>query len=148
MNQRTTAERFVLVADDDEDLRALIAATLRADGYDVIEASDGIELLDWLDRAVAESAPMPEVIISDVRMPVVSGLGVLRAMKDANVSLPVILITIFPDESTETVVERLGATGVLKKPFDMDDLRTAVLNARTVHARASGKFKRSAPVTR
>ena len=45
------------------------------------------------------------------------------------------------DASIWTVAERLGATGVLKKPFDMDDLRTAVVNARAVHERASSRFR-------
>jgi DNA-binding NtrC family response regulator len=124
----------VLVADDDDDLRALIAATLRDDHYDVIEARDGAELLAHLDAALDSPTRRPAVIVSDVRMPILSGLGVLSALRRAHVSMPVILITVFVDASIRSVAERLGATGVLAKPFDMDDLRTAVVNAAAVHA--------------
>jgi CheY-like chemotaxis protein len=141
MNHQADHGRLVLVADDDDDLRALIAATLRCDNYEVIEARNGAELLERLNTALESPDQRPEVIISDVRMPILSGLGVLSALKRAHVSMPVILITVFADDSIRTVAERLGATGVLKKPFDMDDLRTAVLNARAAHARASAKFR-------
>lgn len=125
----------MLVADDDDDLRALIAATLRDDDYDVIEACDGAELLAHLDVALDAPARRPAVIVSDVRMPILSGLGVLSALRRARVSMPVILITVFVDASIRSVAQRLGATGVLTKPFDMDDLRTAVVNAASAHAR-------------
>ena len=141
MSQPEDRRRLVLVADDDDDLRALIAATLRRDDYEVIEASNGAELLERLNTAIESPNKRPEMIISDVRMPILSGLGVLSALRRAHVSMPVILITVFADTSIRTVAERLGATGVLKKPFDMDDLRTAVVNARAAHERASAKFR-------
>jgi len=133
--------RSVLVADDDDDLRALIAATLRSDHYSVFEATNGAELLELLKKGLDAPEHRPELIISDVRMPILSGLGVLSALRRAQVSIPVILITVMADASIWTVAERLGATGVLKKPFDMDDLRTAVVNARAVHERASSRFR-------
>ncbi len=141
MSQPEDRGRLVLVADDDDDLRALIAATLRRDGYEVIEASNGAELLERLNAAIESPNKRPEMIISDVRMPILSGLGVLSALRRAHVSMPVILITVFADTSIRTVAERLGATGVLKKPFDMDDLRTAVVNAKAAHERMSAKFR-------
>ena len=141
MSQPEDRRRLVLIADDDDDLRALIAATLRRDDYEVIEARNGAELLEHLNTAMESPNKRPEMIISDVRMPILSGLGVLSALRRARVSMPVILITVFADTSVRTVAERLGATGVLKKPFDMDDLRTAVVNARAAHVRMSAKFQ-------
>jgi CheY-like chemotaxis protein len=125
----------VLVADDDEDIRSLVAEALRADGYRVIEARDGAELLEHLRGALDESGARPDVVVTDVLMPKLSGLGVLDALRRAQWNVPVILMTVLGDGSVHTLARRLGAVGVLKKPLDLDDLRTAVLNAGTAFAR-------------
>ena len=69
-------------------------------------------------------------------MPRLSGLGVLDALRRAQLHFPVILMTVLADSSVYVVAKRLGAVGVLMKPFDVDDLRTAVLNARVAYARS------------
>jgi CheY-like chemotaxis protein len=119
----------VLVADDDDELRALVVDALRADGYIVIEARDGEEMLAILDDALTNPATRPDVIVADVRMPKLSGLGVLHALRRSGVRLPFVMMTGFYPASVEVVAKRLGAQGVLRKPFDLDDLRTAVMNA-------------------
>ncbi len=120
--------RTVLVADDDDDLRSLLAETLTADGYTVVEAKDGCEALDYLTYALDIPALRPDVVLMDVRMPKLSGLGVLEALQVANLVVPSVVMTIL-DESVDVAAKRLGAVGVLHKPFDVDDLRTALLNA-------------------
>ena len=79
----------VLVADDDEDLRSLLAETFRADGYRVIEAHDGAELLEHLRAGLAGSGTHPDVVVTDVLMPKLSGLGVLDALRRAQWNVPV-----------------------------------------------------------
>ena len=118
----------IFLAEDDDDMRALIAMSLQNDGYEVIEAKDGAELLDLL--AGASSSPMrrPDIIVSDVLMPCYSGLGVLAALHKSSWNIPVILITARRDESVIRDAMRLGASAVVHKPFDIDDLRTAILN--------------------
>ncbi len=120
----------VLVADDDEDMRALVTATLHADGCSTVEACDGEELLELLRISLDEPWLRPDVVVADVKMPKLSGLGVLAALKRARWDLPVVMITVVSDESIHTVAKRLGAVGVLHKPFDPNDLLTAVRNAR------------------
>jgi two-component system response regulator (stage 0 sporulation protein F) len=120
----------VFVADDDDDLRALVVETLRSDGYTVVEARDGEELLALLSDTLADPGARPDIVVADVRMPKLSGLGVLEQLQRARVRLPVLLMTGFAPESVSIVARRLGAVGVLEKPFDVDDLRTAVLNVR------------------
>jgi CheY-like chemotaxis protein len=122
----------VLVADDDEDVRALIAAAIRADGHDVIEARDGVELLGRLTEVLNDRTRLPAVIVTDVLMPNLSGLGVLAAIRRTRWDVPVIVITAVNDSSIATVAQRFGAVTIFKKPLDMDDLRTAVLNARSM----------------
>jgi CheY-like chemotaxis protein len=125
----------VLVADDDEDMRELVAESLRCDGHCVIEARDGAELLERLGQALDHPGTRPDVVISDVLMPNLSGLGVLDALRRAQWHVPVILMTVLSDDSVRTTARRLGAVTVFRKPIDPDDLRTAVLNAATAYAR-------------
>ncbi len=127
--------RNILIADDDDDMRALMATTLRNDGYSVVEASDGAQLLEILRDAMDDVRVRPDILVTDIKMPRLSGLGVLQALRRARVRMPVILVTAFSDESMHTVAKRLGAVGVLQKPFDVDDLRTVVLNASTAFER-------------
>jgi two-component system response regulator (stage 0 sporulation protein F) len=99
----------VHIADDDEDLRTLIAEALRGDGHDVIEARNGADLLDHVEEAIADGKRLPTVIVSDVLMP---KLSVLR------------------DESVLTVARRLGSVALFRKPVDMHGLRVAVRTAQ------------------
>ena len=78
----------VLVAEDDEDMRTLIAETLRSDGHHVTEARDGADLLVRL-REGMRNADKPAVIVTDVLMPNLSGLGVLAALHGARWDIPV-----------------------------------------------------------
>jgi len=123
----------ILIADDDDDMRSLVADTFRSDGYTVIEARDGAELLYRLEHAFDDPRALPDVVVTDVMMPQLSGLGVLDALRRANLHFPVILMTVLADNSVHTVARRLGAVGVLQKPLDFDDLRTAVMNAVVAH---------------
>jgi CheY-like chemotaxis protein len=137
---QTTADAIqtpttVLVADDDDDMRDLVAGTLRADGYAVLEARDGADLLTQLETAMGDPAARPDLVVTDIMMPKLSGLGVLDALRRAQLHFPVILMTVLKDDSVYIVARRLGAVGVLRKPFDIDDLRTAVVNACLAYAR-------------
>jgi CheY-like chemotaxis protein len=118
----------IYLAEDDEDMRALIARSLQSDGYEVIEAKDGAELLDLLAGASTQPMRRPDIIVSDVLMPCYSGLGVLAALHKSAWKVPVILITARRDEGVVNDAMRLGASAVVHKPFDIDDLRTAILS--------------------
>jgi two-component system, NtrC family, response regulator AtoC len=129
--EQPTQPLTVLVADDDEDARALIVAAIRTDGHHVLESHDGVELLDRLTEVLSAPTRRPDVIVTDVRMPNLSGLGVLAALRRARWDVPVILITAMTDPSVLTVAQRFGVVTVFKKPLDLDNLRTAVLNAQS-----------------
>ncbi|MCW5890478.1 MAG: response regulator [bacterium] len=114
----------VLLADDDPDLRRLLSLTLRRAGYDVVEAGDGVELLDRLESTVAKRDYFG-VIVADVNMPGLTGLDVLAALRCTSWTTPVILITAFGDPATKAEADDLGAM-LLDKPLDLDALRVAV----------------------
>jgi DNA-binding response OmpR family regulator len=118
----------ILVAEDDDDMRDLIACSLRKDGYEVVVARDGAELLARLAMANASTKASEkfDLVISDIRMPAYSGITVLEGLRAEKWTVPVILMTAFGDDATRKKVEE--NEGILfDKPFDVDDLRTAVL---------------------
>lgn len=110
----------ILVAEDDDDMRSLVADTMRRDGYEVRAVSDGGHLLGQL-----AFGGEVDLLISDVRMPMLSGTAVLDSVRSALSTLPVILMTAFSDDATKAHAEELGAT-LLDKPFTVGELRAAV----------------------
>ena len=121
----------VLIADDDPDIRAELVSALSEDGYEVIEAADGNQLLEAVVQAFTDDdgEPRYDAIVTDVMMPGFSGLDVLTAMRTKTTRIPVLVITAFGDDRTVRMAASLGAVAVFRKPFDLDDFRTALLNA-------------------
>ena len=124
----------LLLAEDDFELRELLACVLRADGHEVVEARDGNELWELLSGQSAAEGGGFELVVSDVRMPGLTAFDVLTKLQRAAAETPVILITAFGDQTTHLRALRLGASRVFDKPFDCDDLRDAV--HETLHRRA------------
>ena len=118
----------VLLAEDDPELRALLAACLRADAHEVMEAEDGVELMALVE-AQTFAGTGPTVVVSDIRMPRLSGLEVLAAYPLTCRSVPFILITAFGDDRMRAEAHALGANRVLEKPLDLSHLRDAVRDA-------------------
>jgi DNA-binding response OmpR family regulator len=118
----------IVVAEDDAEMRHLVVDTLRDDGYDVLELSDGGRLLVNVAarmKAGVASEVAVDLVISDIRMPICTGLQILEVLRQAHWQTPVILMTAFGDKATRTRAEELGAI-LFDKPFDMDNLRMAV----------------------
>jgi two-component system response regulator AtoC len=125
-----TSGARVLVAEDDFDMRAMIAAALRADGYEVVEAANGIELLDAIATGLISRRREDtfDVVLSDVRMPRVNGIDVVTRLRRAKWSVPVVIMTASGDETFLAHLRELGIR-LLEKPFDLDDLRGAIAGA-------------------
>ena len=121
----------VLLVEDDHALRALLAAALRRRGYAVTELGDGTSavayLMPWISGQ--RTSPPPDAIVSDIRMPGSSGLELLPTVRDAGLRMPVILVTAFGAADTHAAAQRLGATLVLDKPFEIDALCERVRDA-------------------
>jgi CheY-like chemotaxis protein len=117
----------VLVADDDPEMRRLVSDTLRKDGYEIVEEPDGGRLLVRVAALYGRSGSVEPVdlIVSDVRMPVCTGLDILKGIRDAHWETPVVLMTAFADEEVRRRATSLGAT-LFNKPFQMADLRQTV----------------------
>lgn len=118
----------VLLAEDDHEMRALLVRALHRAGYEVIACSNGVELLEHLGSYFLSDEEHEEIdlIISDIRMPGLTGLEILEGLSKHDDFPPFILITAFGDAETHAEAERYGALAMFDKPFDIDDLLTKV----------------------
>lgn len=116
----------VLLADDDDELRAVLRLALAREGFEVIEAHRGDVALEVLAAAADGARALPDVLLLDFCMPELSGLGVLRIMRRFGRMPPAILMTAFPDDSVEVFARNFGASIVLRKPFNLDEVKEAV----------------------
>jgi len=125
----------VLLAEDDLELRSLIAMVLRRNGFQVEMATDGSEALERLASTVLgrTSGRSPDLLITDYRMPKFDGLDVIEALRLVGVRTPIILITAFGDAATHARAEALGVTAVLDKPFDLQDLLSLAHRATSTY---------------
>ncbi|KFE69974.1 response regulator [Hyalangium minutum] len=124
----------ILVADDQPEMRRLIRGALVRDGYEVVEVANGPALIHALiSGLLEEQTRAPDLIITDVRMPGMTGLEVLARLRREAWSIPFILITAFGDEALHREAERLGAARVLDKPFELAELRAAVRRVLKPH---------------
>jgi CheY-like chemotaxis protein len=126
---RLATGKRVLLAEDDPALRTLITESLRRDGHQVTSATNAAELWFILrDAHFHRQAPGPfDVLLTDQRMPLGTGLSVVEILRAVDPSLPVILITAFGDAELHAAARSLNVSAVFDKPFDLDDLRTALL---------------------
>ena len=120
----------VIVAEDEPDVRMMVTVALRGLGFEIQEARSGAELLDELGDGLLSGDPeaRPDVIISDIRMPGLTGLEILAGLRQVKWSTIFVLMTAFADRETREEARRLGADAFFAKPFDVDDLMTAVIN--------------------
>jgi CheY-like chemotaxis protein len=109
--------RTLLVVEDDDQLRGLYGTALREAGFDVREASDGLEALRRIDEQP------PDAIVLDLMLPRVSGFGVLHDIttQPHTRQIPVIVVT-----GTDELVNQYPVAAVLRKPLSPDDLVQAV----------------------
>jgi CheY-like chemotaxis protein len=116
----------VLLAEDDEEMRKLIVHALRND-YDVTECTDGYSLFKHLHSTLELKRDESfDVVISDIRMPGLTGIENVEIFHQNRGWPPIILITAFGDKETHALAEHLGVAAVLDKPFEIADLLTKV----------------------
>ena len=124
MDVEPTVVPTVLLAEDDREMRAMLAKALRKAGYLVQECPDGLQLLDLLGAVLFlhKGGETIDLIISDVRMPGATGQEVLEQFHNCQGFPPMILITAFGDELAHVKAEWFGAAAMFDKPFDVDAL--------------------------
>lgn len=108
----------VAVADDEKNLRDVLASILSAEGFDVRTASDGVGLMELV------ASFDPDVVLTDVSMPRMTGLEVARELRTRRSRARLLLMTAWP--AWDAAMESAGASAVLQKPFDIAKLLDAV----------------------
>jgi nitrogen regulation protein NR(I) len=117
----------VLVIDDEVNLRKVLAAMLRRDGYDVTVAADGEQGLAEFQKNGAD------IVVTDLVMPKAGGMEVLRAVNTANPDVPVIIITAHGTVDSAVEAIKAGAFDYITKPFDQAELSAVIAKASKAH---------------
>jgi two-component system response regulator AtoC len=119
----------VLIADDELNMRRVLEAILRREGYDVVTAANGLDALAGMSRNV-------HTVITDLKMPGLDGMGLLKKLSADYPDVPVVMIT--AHGSVENAVEavKLGAFDYLEKPFEQEQIRQVVAKALNTFALA------------
>jgi DNA-binding NtrC family response regulator len=115
----------ILVVDDEAALRTMLAANLELEGYTIIEAENAERALEVAARE------RPDLVLTDIRMPGMSGVELFRKLRERGLKMPVVLMTAFALEELVQGALEDGAFAVLPKPFDVDHA------VRTVRSAAS-----------
>ncbi|MBK7579340.1 MAG: response regulator [Myxococcales bacterium] len=131
---RTLASRAlrVLVAEDDPEFSELLVTALAKDGHELFVVDSGHALVRILEQVSERELAEPDVILADVRMPGPSGLDTLCKLQGSPLGARVILMTGFGDQELHARARSAGAYAVFDKPFELDDLRVAVLHVRAM----------------
>jgi DNA-binding NtrC family response regulator len=113
----------VLIVEDKESMAEMLKETLEADGYNVILARDGVEGIRYLKEGKID------LVLTDLKLPKKNGIDILRASKEENQLIPVIIMTAFGSVDTAVAAMKEGAFDFITKPFDTDHLLVLIKRA-------------------
>lgn len=110
--------KLIMTADDSASVRQMVSFTLKQNGYDVIEAVDGKDALTKL------SAQKVDMLITDLNMPNLDGLGLIRGVRAGTLNkfIPIIMLTTESQDGKKVEGKAAGATGWIVKPFKPEQL--------------------------
>lgn len=130
----------ILIVDDERNLRRVLAAHLKREGWEVEEAADGSEALERLAQGTWS------LVITDLKMPNLDGLGLLEQTAARHPNLPVVLITAHGTIETAVTAMKRGAFDYITKPFDQEELLAVVRKGLATGERRGREARRPAPV--
>jgi CheY-like chemotaxis protein len=112
----------ILIAEDDDNNRIPLKMMLKMTGYEVLEACDGQQAADCIQR------DKPDLVLMDISLPVIDGLEVTRTIRrEAEFqTLPIIFISGYENQETLDRVNACGGTGYISKPIEFDDLKLMI----------------------
>src|SRR5215470_3076725 len=121
----------ILIADDEEGTRTLVARALKQDGHEVMTACDGAEALELLAREQGAF----ELLLTDIRMPVMDGIALALAAARDHPAVTILLMTGYADQRERAHGLDALIHDVLTKPFSLADMRSAVEGALRISPR-------------
>jgi len=111
----------VVIAEDDDDMRKVLCELVSGLGVEVATASSGGDLIVLL----TDDNPV-DLLITDVRMPWMTGFQVALSARNSGIGVPIIIVTAFPDDALRAQVDHLGSAVLLAKPFRPEELLSLV----------------------
>ncbi len=130
----------ILIVDDDPGQRSLLTSFLQSQGFDTVTVDSGERALETLRSGHFD------MMISDVRMPGMTGLETLRRARKEHATLPVLLVTAFTDVRDAVAAMRDGAVNYLAKPIDLDELLVSVQQATGISESVPLKYGEDKPL--
>ncbi len=136
-----TAHKKILAVDDEPHMRRLLEISLKQADYQPIVAADGREALSMIKSQAVD------LVVSDLHMPGMSGLELLRAIRKSNEHLPFIMVTAQGEIKTAVEAMKLGASDYILRPFDLETLELAIAKALSVEklTRENAYLKSASP---
>ncbi|MEN6360260.1 MAG: sigma-54 dependent transcriptional regulator [Smithella sp.] len=113
----------ILIVDDEFNIRLVLSAMLKKEGYSIASATDGLEALQIL------KAGKIDVVVTDLKMPNLDGMGLLNRITEQYPAVPVIIITAHGTVATAVEALKKGALDYITKPFELDDLKNVISKA-------------------
>ncbi|HXF42626.1 MAG TPA: sigma-54 dependent transcriptional regulator, partial [Pyrinomonadaceae bacterium] len=110
----------ILIVDDEQSYRQLLSLVFQSDGHLIRTASNGREALEEIRKSP------PDVVITDVRMPDMDGIELLRAARELHADIGIIMMTAFASVESAREAFKLGADDFIQKPFDVEELKVIV----------------------
>jgi CheY-like chemotaxis protein len=121
MPDTVATRKRVLVAEDEDDFRAVVVAALRDEGYEILEACTGDELIDLITPPVIFRPP--DAIVADIWMPGIDGLSVTAGLRGSGWATPIILMTANATLEVKARARELRADRLFQKPFEILELQ-------------------------
>jgi len=123
-------QQVVLLAEDDVEMRLLLSLALKKDRYKVIECKNGVELLSRIEPILKGTQDVGyDLIVTDIRMPGITGLEIIEGISGLPGCPPMILITAFGDKKIHEKGRQFGVAAVLDKPFELEEFTNVVHEA-------------------
>jgi DNA-binding response OmpR family regulator len=125
----------IIIAEDHDDHRYLCALACEREGFEVLQAADGRELIELVrEQKAAGDLARVALVISDIMMPDLTGLDALEALRREGVELPFLFVSALGDHETRARAMGLRALGLFVKPFDLVFLRRFLRETVVDHA--------------
>ncbi len=128
----------VLVVDDEESVRKPIRLTLLRAGFEVVEAEDGAQGIQKLNEG--DNPLAVDTILCDIRMPKINGVEAIAYFREQYPSVPIVVLTGYPDVQLATSLMKQGVKNYLVKPVTRDNLLTAIKKAVDQHELFDNQF--------
>ncbi|MGH7168074.1 MAG: response regulator [Nitrospiraceae bacterium] len=128
----------VLVVDDEPSIRKLVNLSLTKAGYEVVEAQDGEQAIKVLNSD--DNPLMVDTILCDIRMPKVNGIEAIAYFRTQYPTVPIVVMTGYPDVDLAVSLMRQGVLDYLVKPVSKEELLTVITKSVDKHVVLDGQF--------